>query len=217
MGFTRIKICGITRVEDACAATESGADAVGLVFFRASPRAVSLERATAIASAIPPFVSIVALFVDESATTIQSVLDALPIDVIQFHGDESPDFCRQFGRPWIKALRIRPELDVPAACSQYRGARAVLLDTWQEGLPGGTGKSFDWRLAAGALPLPVVVAGGLRADNVGDAIHALQPAAVDVSGGVESSPGVKDSRKIQQFIAAVRAADQKVYGETNGN
>lgn len=209
MASTRIKICGITRPDDALAATDSGADAIGLVFYERSPRGVSVEQATAITAVTPPFVSIVALFVDAQASTIQGILDALPIDLIQFHGDESAEFCRQFGRPWIKALRVRPGLDLRAASERYGDARAVLLDSWQEGVPGGTGKSFDWRLATNALSRPVVLAGGLHAGNVGEAIDALRPAAVDVSGGVESALGRKDARRIQDFVTAVRIADRQ--------
>lgn len=217
MATTRIKICGITRPDDARAATDNGADAIGLVFYGKSPRAVSIDRATAIAAVIPPFVSIVALFVDESASAIQATLDSLPIDLIQFHGDESAEFCKQFGRPWLKAVRVRPGLDLAAECARYQGARGVLLDSWQEGVQGGTGKTFDWQLAAVNLPLPVVLAGGLHAGNVGAAISAVQPAAVDVSGGVESSPGIKDLQRIQQFIAAVRTADGQLDGVVNVN
>lgn len=215
MAKTRIKVCGITRQEDARAAADAGADAIGLVFYSKSPRAVSIEQAAAIVAVVQPFVSVVALFVDESAATIERTLSAVPIDVIQFHGDESSAFCAQFQRPWIKALRMEPGLDVEGGCTQYRNARGILLDSWQEGVPGGTGKTFDWQLAPESLPLPVVLAGGLNADNVGNAIRILRPAAVDVSGGVESAPGLKDGRKIAQFIAAVRAADTEVYGDGN--
>ncbi|MEZ5572372.1 MAG: phosphoribosylanthranilate isomerase [Halioglobus sp.] len=215
MASTRIKICGITRQADACAAADSGADAIGLVFYSRSPRAVSIEQALDIVAVVPPFVSVVALFVDEPAASIERTLSVVPIDVLQFHGDEPPAFCQQFGRPWIKALRVKPELDITSNCAAYHRARAVLLDTWQEDLPGGTGKSFDWNLTPGSLPLPFVLAGGLHEGNVGDAIRMLRPAAVDVSGGVESAPGIKDAQKIQQFIAAVRAADDQVYGVVN--
>lgn len=217
MAYTRIKICGITRADDARAATDCGADAIGLVFYGKSPRAVTFDKAAAVAAVIPPFVSIVALFVDEQPDTIRQALETLPIDLIQFHGDESPHFCRQFGRPWIKALRVREGVDLATECARYRGARAVLLDSWQEGVPGGTGTSFDWKLAAGALPLPVVLAGGLHAGNVGAAMRTLQPVAVDISGGVESSPGVKDVRRMQQFVAAVRAADRQKDGVVHGS
>jgi phosphoribosylanthranilate isomerase len=206
---TRIKICGITRVEDAIAAVASGADAIGLVFYGKSPRAVSIDQASIIAKAVPPFVSIVALFVDESAAEIERVLNAVPIDVIQFHGSETPQFCEQFSRPYVKALRVTPDLNLETASKGYASSRGILLDAWKEGVPGGTGLSFDWRLAQKSLPLPMILAGGLKPENVGDAIAMLRPAAVDVSGGVESAPGIKDSAKIREFIAAVRVADKQ--------
>ncbi len=209
MGPTRIKICGITRPEDAQAAAASGADAIGLVFYARSPRAVSLEQAAEIAAAVPPFVTVVALFVDEPIERVERTLAQVPVDLLQFHGEESPAFCRQFGRPWIKALRVRPGSDIRAACEPYRDARGVLLDSWQEGVPGGTGRTFDWALAPRDLPLPVVLAGGLDEGNVGTAIARLRPAAVDVSGGVEAARGIKDPDKIARFVAAVRAADRQ--------
>ena len=208
MTHTRIKICGITRPDDALTAAACGADAIGLVFYGKSSRAVTIEQAAQIAKVVPPFVSIVALFVDESELEINRVLAAVPINTLQFHGDESPEFCACFGRPYMKAVRMRPDLDLLAACEQYIGSRGILLDAWQEGVPGGTGKSFDWQLAQLDLPLPMVLAGGLNSENVAGAIETLQPAAVDVSGGVESAPGVKDPNKIAKFIAAVRAADK---------
>lgn len=208
MTQTRIKICGITRPADAIAAVDAGADAIGLVFYAASPRAVTLEQAAGIAAAVPPFVTIVSLFVDEPAAGIRRILSHVPIDLMQFHGDESPDFCAQFERPWIKALRVRPETDVASECRRFSASRGMLLDAWAEGVPGGTGKRFDWRLAMGEYPVPVILAGGLNDANVGDAIAQVRPAAVDVSGGVEQAPGIKDPEKIARFIAAVRAADQ---------
>ena len=208
MTHTRIKICGITRPVVALTAVACGADAIGLVFYANSPRAVSVAQAKDIAAVVPPFVSIVALFVNESAAVINGVLEALAVDVIQFHGDESPKFCQQFKRPFIKAVRVRPELDLAAACVDYAAGRGILLDAWQKGVPGGTGTSFDWQLAPTDLPLPIVLAGGLNSENVAGAIDLLHPAAVDVSGGVELSPGIKDAAKIETFIAAVRAADQ---------
>jgi phosphoribosylanthranilate isomerase len=212
MASTRIKICGITRLEDAQAAIAYGADAIGLVFYANSSRAVTVEQAAAIATVVPPFVSIVALFVDEPAASIRRILGMVPIELVQFHGDEAPEFCQQFGRPYIKALRVRPGLDIARACDAYHRARGVLLDSWRDGVPGGTGQTFDWHLATGELPLPVVLAGGLHESNVGEAIRTLRPAAVDVSGGVESAPGLKDAQRIQRFIAAVRAADQQLEG-----
>lgn len=215
MNPTRIKICGITRPEDAQAAVANGADAIGLVFYRKSPRAVTVEQAVRITAVVPPFVTVVALFVDELAQDILRILECVPVDLLQFHGNETAAFCEQFGRPWVKALRVRPETDIPAACDTYRAARGVLLDSWQDGVPGGTGKTFDWQLAPRDSFLPMVLAGGLNDGNVGAAIAALRPAAVDVSGGVEDSPGIKSAGKIRQFVAAVRAADQHLGGLKN--
>lgn len=209
MSPTRIKICGITRPEDARSAVNCGADAIGLVFYAKSPRAVSVEQAREIAASVPPFVTLVSLFVNAEPETVVDVVEQLPIGLIQFHGDESASYCRQFGRPWIKALRVRQEMDVASECGDYQGASGILLDAWQDGVPGGTGKTFDWTLASQELPLPMVLAGGLNDANVGDAIQSLRPWAVDVSGGVEVSPGIKDPGKIERFIAAVRAADQQ--------
>ena len=215
MTHTRIKICGITRPGDAQAAVANGVDAIGLVFYGKSPRAVTVEQAQRVVAVVPPFVSVVALFVDETAGEITRILNSVQIDLLQFHGDEAPEFCRQFARPWVKALRVRPETNLEAACHTYRNARGLLLDSWQEGVPGGTGRVFDWQLASTAMSLPVVLAGGLHADNVGAAIARVQPAAVDVSGGVEQSPGVKDAEKIRRFVAAVRVADQQLDGLTD--
>jgi phosphoribosylanthranilate isomerase len=212
MASTRIKICGMTRPEDARTATDYGADAIGMVFYAGSARAVTVDQAAEIAAVVPPFVTIVALFVDEPAASIERTLNAVPIDLIQFHGDETPEFCQQFGRPWIKALRVKPGLDIAGECDRFRAARAVLLDSWQDGEPGGTGKSFDWQLAQEDLPISLVLAGGLHEGNVGDAIGVLHPAAVDVCSGVEHSPGIKDALKIQRFIEAVRSADQHRMG-----
>ena len=206
---TRIKICGITRPEDALAAASGGADAIGLVFYADSPRAVTVQEAKDIAQVLPPFVTLVSLFVNAPAETISNVLSQVPVGLIQFHGDEDNRFCRGFGRPWIKALRVRDSMNVAKEATALSGATGVLLDAWQEGVPGGTGRTFDWALVNEQLPLPVVLAGGLDEVNVGDAIGGLRPWAVDVSGGVESSPGIKDAEKIQRFVAAVRAADQK--------
>lgn len=206
MSPTRVKICGITREADARAAAAAGADAIGLVFYPDSPRAVSLGQAKGIAENVPPFVTIVALFVDEPADVVMRTLKRVPIDIIQFHGDETPEFCAQFSRPWIKALRMKPGLDVALECGRFAGARGVLLDTWQEGTPGGTGHAFDWSLAsADDYSLPLVLAGGLHPDNVAEAVKIVRPAAVDVSGGVESAPGIKDASKMRHFISAVRS------------
>lgn len=214
---TRIKICGITTCEDARNAVSCGADAIGLVFYANSPRAVTVAQAVDIVAAVPPFVSVVALFVDEPAERIRRILQQVSVDIIQFHGDEPAAFCEQFQRPWIKALRVREGLDIASQCAQYSGARGILLDSWQEGIPGGTGITFDWDLVGGKVPLPVILAGGLNDGNVGSAIAQLRPQAVDVSGGVEQSPGSKDAAKIERFIAAVRAADVLLDGTIDDN
>ena len=210
MAHTRIKICGITSVEHALVAAACGADAIGLVFYAKSPRCVSAQQAAEIVAALPPFISVVGLFVNELPTEIERILSTVAIDVLQFHGDESVDFCKQFARPWIKALRVKHDTDISAACREFEGSRGILLDAWLEGVPGGTGKTFDWQLAADSLPAPIVLAGGLHENNIAAAIAAVRPAAVDVSGGVESEPGFKDADKIRRFIAAVRAAEQHV-------
>jgi phosphoribosylanthranilate isomerase len=207
---TRIKICGITRPEDALSAINSGADAIGLVFYAKSSRAVSVEQAREIASVVPPFVTLVSLFVDAPTASVEDVLAQLPVGLLQFHGDERPDYCASFDRPWIKALRVREGMDVAGASAAYASGSGILLDAWQEGVPGGTGKTFDWHLARQNDSLPLVLAGGLNPGNVGKAVTEVRPWAVDVSGGVESAPGIKDSEKIKQFIAAVRAADQQL-------
>ena len=203
---TRVKICGITREQDARAAATAGADAIGLVFYPDSPRAVSLEQAKEVVENVPPFLTVVALFVDEPADVVMRIVERVPVDVIQFHGDETPEFCAQFGRPWIKALRMKPGIDVAREFSRFAGARGMLLDTWQEGKPGGTGQVFDWSLAAqNNHSMPLVLAGGLHPDNVAEAVMSVRPAAVDVSGGVESAPGIKDAAQMRRFISAVRS------------
>lgn len=202
----RSKICGITRIEDALAAVEAGADAIGLVFYGKSPRAVSIEQAAAILQALPPFVTSVGLFVDMPRDELQQLLQRLPLDLLQFHGDESPADCEGHGRPYIKALRVRPGEDVAAAMAPYAGARGILLDTFVEGVPGGTGASFDWSLVPENADKPIILAGGLDAGNVATAIRQVRPYAVDVSGGVEASKGIKDAGKIRAFVRAVRDA-----------
>lgn len=207
MQRTLIKICGITSVPDALLAAQAGADAIGLVFYPPSPRAVDVPRAREIVASLPPFVTVVALFVDASEAEIRGILREVPIDWLQFHGSESPAFCAAFQRPWMKALRMSEGLDVHAAARDYSAARALLLDSYRAGIPGGTGESFDWSRVPRDLPRPLVLAGGLDSSNVGEAVSRVRPAAVDVSGGVEARKGVKDPARIQQFIAAVRAAD----------
>jgi len=202
----RSKICGITRIEDALAAVEAGADAIGLVFYGKSQRAVSIEQAAAILQALPPFVTSVGLFVDMPHDELQQLLQRLPLDLLQFHGDESPADCEGHGRPYIKALRVRPGEDVSAAMAPYAGARGILLDTFVEGVPGGTGASFDWSLVPENAAKPIILAGGLDAGNVATAIRQVRPYAVDVSGGVEAGKGIKDAGKIRAFVRAVRDA-----------
>lgn len=202
----RSKICGITRIEDALAAVEAGADAIGLVFYGKSPRAVSIEQAAVILQALPPFVTSVGLFVDMPRDELQQLLQRLPLDLLQFHGDESPADCEGHGRPYIKALRVRPGEDVSAAMVPYAGARGILLDTFVEGVPGGTGASFDWSLVPENAAKPIILAGGLDAGNVATAIRQVRPYAVDVSGGVEAGKGIKDAGKIRAFVRAVRDA-----------
>lgn len=205
---TRVKICGITRIEDALAAAHAGADAIGLVFYSRSPRAVDIDAARAICAALPPFVTTVGLFVDAEPAAIHAILEKVPLDTLQFHGAESPEYCDQFGRPFLKALRMHDSIDIAAERQQYRAARALLLDTYRPGVPGGTGEIFDWQRVPGELAGHIVLAGGLNPANVGAAIETVRPYAVDVSGGVESAPGIKDAQRIRDFIAAVSRADQ---------
>lgn len=206
---TRIKICGITRPEDADVAATLGADAIGLVFHEPSPRRVDEAQAARIVAALPAFVDAVALFVDAPADRIRRVLDAARIDLIQFHGDETPEVCRGFGRPYIKAIRMRAGVDLAAEARRYGDAAALLIDTYRKGVPGGTGETFAWQRLPDGLGVPVILAGGLRPDNVGDAIRIVRPWGVDVSGGVESSGGIKDSAKLRAFFAAVTGADRE--------
>lgn len=204
---TRIKICGITRPEDAEQACKLGADAIGLVFYEPSPRNVDIEQACAVLDILPPFVTSVGLFVNAAADEIHGVLDQVNLDLLQFHGDESPEFCASFDRPWIKAIRMAEGVDLHAEAERYSQSWGLLLDAYHPALPGGTGESFEWARVPDNLPTSVILAGGLTADNVGEAIHTVHPYAVDVSGGVEAQKGIKDWGKMADFIAAVRAAD----------
>jgi len=205
--MTRVKICGITRVEDALAAAHSGADAIGLVFYQRSPRHVGIELAAQLAGALPPFVSVVGLFVNADAALVREVLARVPLDLLQFHGDETPEYCAQFGKPYLKAIRVRAGVDLLQCASDFRGARGLLLDAHVEGIPGGTGKAFDWTLIPKRLPLPVILSGGLDAENVAAAIRQVRPYAVDVSSGVEASKGIKDAAKIARFMQEVKRTD----------
>lgn len=200
----RIKICGITRVEDALVAAEAGADAIGLVFYPPSPRAVSVDQARRIIAALPPFVTTVGLFVNAGRDELNRILDAVPLDLLQFHGDESPAECEGYGRRYLKALRVQPGDDVLAGMARYPGAAGILLDTFVAGVPGGTGETFDWTRVPARSGRPLVLAGGLTAENVRVAIAQARPYAVDVSGGVECSKGIKDAQKVRAFIAAAK-------------
>ena len=203
MPRTRIKICGITRPEDARIAVDLGADALGLVFYGPSPRCVSVDQALEIARVVPPFVTLVGLFVNETKLTVRRVMEAVPVQLLQFHGDEEESFCRAFHAPYIKAARVRPGLDLLKYAASYPSAQGLLLDAYAEGY-GGSGKTFDWSLIPSALSLPLVLSGGLDAGNVAQAVRSVRPWAVDVSSGVEAAKGIKDAAKIAAFIAGVR-------------
>lgn len=200
---TRIKICGITRAQDARAAAKLGADAIGLVFYRTSPRNLSLEQARAIVAELPPFVTVVGLFVDPARDQVEAVLRACSINLLQFHGDEAPEFCAGFGLPYIKAARVRADADLVQYLSPYSAAQGWLLDAYHDRLYGGTGACFDWNLIPRGLARPVILSGGLTPDNVGAAVRQVRPWAVDVSSGVEATKGIKDAAKIAAFIAGV--------------
>ena len=217
--MTRVKICGITRVEDALAVASSGADALGLVFHEKSPRHVTVEQAARVASVLPPFVTLVGLFVNPAEDAVREVLRQVPLDVLQFHGEEEPEFCARFSRPWLKAIRVRNGVDLIQCAARYRMAQGLLLDAFVEGAHGGTGATLDWALIPPqALPLPVILAGGLNSDNVAEAIRLVRPYAVDVSSGVETAKGIntlkgiKDAAKIARFIREVKQADVRLPG-----
>ena len=199
----RTKICGITRVEDAVCAVNAGADAIGLVFYTPSPRNVSIEQAQKICAVLPPFITVVALFVDEQASVIEHVCKSVPISLLQFHGNESESDCMGFSIPYIKAIRVQFDSDVHHAEVKYKSAQAILVDTYKKGVAGGTGELFDWSLLPADHKKPLVLAGGLTPDNIRNAIRTVQPYAVDVSGGVESEKSIKDHEKVSQFIEEV--------------
>jgi len=203
---TRVKICGMTRVEDVRAAAQAGADAIGLVFYPPSPRFLSLDWARQLAGEVPPFVSTVALFVNPSAAEVYSVVERVKPAMLQFHGEEAPEFCNQFGVPYLKACRVRPGVDLLKYLRPYSGAAGWLLDSHVAEY-GGVGESFDWSLVPAERSRPLVLSGGLTIGNVGEAVRRVRPWAVDVSSGVESAKGIKDAAKIAAFIAEVRNAD----------
>lgn len=200
MNTTRIKICGITRSEDARAAVDAGAHALGFVFYRPSPRYIEPPAARDIITRLPPFVAAVGLFVDPDQAFVSAVLETVPLDAIQFHGDEAPGFCSGFGKPYIKAVRMKPGIDLHEVCRRYSGAAALLPDSYSETVRGGSGVVFDWDAIPPDLPKPIILAGGLTAGNVRRAIAACAPYAVDVSSGVELDRGIKDKQAITEFI-----------------
>ncbi|RZJ21096.1 MAG: phosphoribosylanthranilate isomerase [Acinetobacter sp.] len=211
---TRAKICGITRIEDIHSAVNAGADAIGFVFFPPSPRNVTQEQAKELIQHVPAYVQTVGLFVNASLDEIEQILKQAPVDILQFHGDESPEQCQQIssqvGRRWYKAIQVKPELDVINTIKSYQnvGASAVLLDAWHPELKGGTGHSFDWSKFP-KLDIPLILAGGLKPDNIEDAIKTTNAYAVDVSGGVESAKGIKDQQLIEQFMQGVQRGSAK--------
>jgi phosphoribosylanthranilate isomerase len=202
--MARVKICGITRIEDLRAACDAGVDALGFVFYAKSPRNVSIEQAATLVKAMPPFVQSVGLFVDAEPAFVQSVLKAAPLDLLQFHGGETPEYCRSFARPYLKAVRVREGVDLVKYATDFTDARALLLDAYVPGVPGGTGERFDWSLISAGLPKLIVLSGGLTPDNVNEAVKVVQPWAVDVSSGVEAAPGIKDATKVTAFITRAR-------------
>jgi len=204
---TRIKICGIKEPEHARVAADAGADAIGLVFFRASPRFVTVARAKKIASSLPAYVTPVGLFVNAKATEIRAILKEVPLGLLQFQGDEDPAFCSKFGVPYVRAVRMEKGVDLVECARRFSGAKALLVDAHVPGQRGGTGQVFDWAELPSKHPVPLILSGGLTAENVGRAIREVRPWAVDVSSGVESSRGVKDPAKIVEFIRSVRRED----------
>jgi phosphoribosylanthranilate isomerase len=204
---TRIKICGLREPAHARLAAEAGADAIGLVFYGKSPRYVQAEIAAEVAAALPAYVMAVGLFVNAPPAEIEAVLERVPLDLLQFQGDETPEFCERFGRPYVRAVRMEEGVDLLEYAGRFKRAKALLLDAHVPGLPGGTGRTFDWKRVPRNSPIPLILSGGLDPGNVADAIREARPWAVDVSSGVESSRGVKDPAKIVEFIRSVRSED----------
>lgn len=208
---TRVKICGITRPEDALVAVDLGVDALGLVFYAPSPRNVTIATAADIARQIPAFVSVVGLFVNAEPSFVEEVIANVGLSLLQFHGDETLEDCERFGLPYIKAIRVKADTNLVQYARDFTSAKALLLDTYTEGVAGGTGQMFDWNLIPSALPKPVILAGGLQANNVAQAIRQVKPYAVDVSGGVEATKGIKDAQKIAAFMQQVDLTGNKEY------
>lgn len=209
---TRIKICGIREGLHAMVAADAGADAIGLVFYRDSPRYVTPGAAANVVALLPPFVTSVGLFVDAGEAKVRDTLATVRLDMLQFHGDESPEFCASFGVPYVRAVRMGPGVDLLECAGRFSTARALLLDAHVPGTPGGTGQTFDWASIPRDLPIPLILSGGLDAGNVGRAVREVHPWAVDVSSGVESTRGTKDPRKIVEFIRSVRSEDARPPG-----
>lgn len=197
---TRVKICGVTRVADIQAAANAGADAIGLVFYPSSPRSVTPAQALELVKALPAFITSTALFVDPKAEWVEQVINEVKVDLLQFHGSETPEFCRQFSRPYIKAVAMQPSTDLTLLAREFSDSKGLLLDTYKPGVPGGTGEVFNWQWVPRDFSMPLILAGGLTPSNVALAIEQTQVWAVDVSGGVEASKGIKSADKIQQFI-----------------
>ena len=209
--MTRVKICGITSVADALAVSESGADAVGLVFYHKSPRNIELHQAAEICKSLPPFIKVVGLFLNARPVEVKKVLDRVPLDLLQFHGSETPEYCSSFPRPFIKAVGMKGMNnlhDFSAYAKQFSDAKAFLLDSHAPGEAGGTGETFDWNHLPADFPVPIILAGGLKPDNVAQALGMADVYAVDVSSGVESKPGVKDHKKIQVFMQEVKRVER---------
>ncbi len=202
----RIKICGITTIEDALAVVSAGAHALGLVFYANSPRAVTIEQAREIALAVGPFVAVTGLFVNADARFVNNILTQVPLHLLQFHGDENAEYCESFQRPYMKAVRMRPDVDVSQDIDGHPRASGILLDAYRPGVPGGTGETFDWKRVPRNTRVPIVLAGGLTPTNVADAVRSTGVYGIDVSGGVESSPGKKDHNKVKAFITNARSA-----------
>lgn len=204
MDYIRTKICGITNIADALCAAKHGADAIGLVFFSGSPRCVSIKTAQEIVQQMPAFVSVVGLFVNQNVDEIQRIINSVSLDCLQFHGDETPEFCQQFNRPYIKAVRVQNEHDIQAALNAYKTARALLFDAYHPQQYGGSGEHFDWTMLPEKINRPWILAGGLNPDNVLNAIHSTNASAIDLSSGVEKDKGIKDHNKIKQLMQKIK-------------
>ncbi|MBE9516668.1 MAG: phosphoribosylanthranilate isomerase [Proteobacteria bacterium] len=207
---TRVKICGITREQDMFAAADAGADALGFVFYAPSPRSLDVAAAIGLIAKAPAFVTTVALFVDADPELVETVIERTAVDVLQFHGDEPADYCRNFGRSYIKAIRMQKETELPELIKKYQDGQALLVDSYSPTVAGGTGETFDWSHIPPGVTMPLILAGGLGPDNVGRAIEQVHPYAVDVSSGVEQKKGIKDAAKMAAFIEAVRVSDESI-------